>query len=301
MYARTPTLIASLAVGAGLIAMTGGAARAELDEAGKEIERGLAEFQSATQAGKDSGESVAHYFHRPVADCHALVARGKELGIKPSQEMWGSPDKYLFKRAGEKCDEYGVWKQLVEAAAYLTEARTHHQIALGMKPGEVSGEWAQNYGKVGSDCLVEIDRRIAAGLATDLPVKIGGEERTIADARATYCQGLVDWAGGFAAETERVRAEELAKITAKYTKYGIKGDRLALLVDSDNTYFYGKGCDEVITDIAKLAKAKVLFYWTELAYGAGWGVRRYQFKGHKLVKESYREFSRQEAAYKWCK
>jgi hypothetical protein len=130
---------------------------------------------------------------------------------------------------------------------------------------------------------------------------IEGDKLTLPAARDKFCKGLEEWAASFSVATEKHRAEELAKITEKYTKHGITGDRLKLLVDNDNTYFHGKGCNGGITDIKELKKAKLLFYWTEASSYGPWTVYRYEFKGDKLKKLTSREFTNLDSAYKWCK
>jgi hypothetical protein len=130
--------VTSLVAGAGLLALAGGVAFAELDEQQQAIEAGLLQFQSSVQAGKDSGSRVASYFDQDPAKCYALIEQGKPLGIKPSQEMRGNPDKYLFKRASAKCDEYKVWRQLVQAAHYLEGVQTDWGIAKDRVVGDVT-------------------------------------------------------------------------------------------------------------------------------------------------------------------
>lgn len=276
-------------------------AHADLDETGRAIDKGIGEFFYRVKDAKARGALARSAMSNPPEECFALIERGQRAGIAPTEEMAkGSDHAYLWKRAASQCEEYRTWKRLVDAAVILEDARNAHVGSTSQAAGSVSGEWAAGYGEHGQACLVAIDAMIKDGLATDVPVQIAGDPLTVAAARAQYCQGLVDWAKGFAVETERVRAEVLAAIRGKYTKHGIGGDRLTLLVENDDTYFHGKGCSGGISDVKVLKTAKLLFYWTEKSTG-GWGLRRYQFKGDKLVKESYREFDRLDSAYRWCK
>lgn len=292
---RFPILTLALATAA----LTAAPARAELDDAGHQVESDLRDFQSAVVAGKESGDRVAHYFSKSPDECDAAIARGKQLGISPSEVMQGNPDAFLFKRAGATCDAYRTWKRVIEGAVALADAKSRFGIAQTMKPGEVTGEWANQYGAVGAKCLADLDAM--KGLALDVPVSIGGgEPETLAAARTTYCQGLVDWAKGFAVATDKVRADALAALRGKYTKFGIKGDRLKLLMELDDYTLYGRGCNSTVDDIPARKKAAVLVYFTELANG-GTGIRRYDFRGDKLVRETYHEVALRESAYRFCK
>ena len=76
---------------------------------------------------------------------------------------------------------------------------------------------------------------------------------------------------------ERARAEEKA---APYKAVGAKGDRLALLIDHIDYAMYGVGGGELTTP-KQLKAANIIF---EVLHGDdGWTVRRYLFKGDKLV------------------
>jgi hypothetical protein len=291
------SLAASLCVAAGLA----GTAHADLTEDQKKVESDLRDFLSATNEGKKDGNRVANYFHRKPDDCFALVARGKELGIAPTQIMSGNPQDYLFKRAGEKCEEYRLWHGLVMAADVLAQAGHSHMIATGMELGSVNGEWAQNYGKVGTECIAKIDAMVAAGTPADVAVAVDSVQMTITEGKTKFCQGLIDWAKTFSVATEQAREAEAAAIREKYTKHGIGGDRLKLLVENDNSYPYGKGCSGALTDMKQIKKASLLFYWTEASSYGPWTVYRYQFKGDKLTKQSSRDFTNLDSAYKWCK
>lgn len=276
-------------------------ARAELDEAGREIQLALIQFQSAVQDAQAQGTVIAHYFDKSVDDCLAVVAAGQKLGIAPTQVMDGIPESYLFKRAAQKCEEYGAWKKVIEAGVAVADAKTRFGIAQTMKPGDVSGDWAKEYGAVGAKCLVDLDRMAKAGLNMDLKLPVGSDDpESMSEVRTKYCQGLVDWAKQFAVATEAARAEAEAALRAKYTKYGIGGDRLKLLMDLDNIYIFGRGCSSYLEDMTAKKKTPVIIYFNEMADG-GTAIYRYDLRGDKIVKHSYHEVTLRESAYKFCK
>ena len=273
---------------------------ADLTEPQQQIERDLREFQNAVEDAKEWGNRKLDELKKTPEDCLALVEKGKQAGIAPTEVMSGNPEKYLFKRAPEKCEEYGRWQLLVQAADAISDGQKALFVAQNMQAGSITGQVAKQWGDRGMKCLDTVDAALKKGASATQPIKVDGTAMTLPDGRAKYCQAVVDWAAKFTVETDKVRAEAAAKIRQKYSKEGITGDRLKVLADHDGNSWYLVKCDRAVENPKELKKPGVLFHWTELSKG-GYGIRRFEFSGDKLVKDTYREFDRRDSAYAWCK
>ena len=169
-----------------------------------------------------------------------------------------------------------------------------------VKPEETSH--VEGISKKPQACLDAVAAMTAEGAADTDKIKISHGELTLATVRATCEQILVDATAFEKAVTDREGGNRAA-IEAKYKKAGFKGDRYRLFVDNElndgGFPWYAKGCEQEITDLKALAKAKKLFQWTAGANG-GTLVTRYTFKGNKY-KEVSREFFTEAKAYAFCK
>ena len=267
-------------------------ARADLTAEGQRVEDALFELLSDTERYKEGVSprgQIRGPLHQAPVDCAALVEQGVKAGIAPGDTLRGYPDPYPFKRAPELvCAEYTKWRLLAEAAALFKDAKNDHGIVRSMKPGEVTGEWAMAYDAKGKACHATVEKLVTRGLVTDVPVPVWGEVSTVATLRATYCQGLVDWAKQFAVATEAAREAEIAALRGKYATLGAKGDRLAYLMDADRRTLYGKGCGEL--ELKGRVKAAVLYeVWED---DAKWTVWKTTFKKDKKVGSKSKNFSK---------
>lgn len=270
----------------------------------EEVEDGLLEFELAVKYGKEEGERALGRFREEPAACHALVERGVRAGIQPTDTVQGASDRYLFKRAAERCAEYATWKQLVTAADVIIQIRGAHQTAHAIDPGDVKQEWVTGMRKIGEECLAKIDAMTKAGLRTDLVVQVNQDPLTIPAAADKWCGDLVRWSDKFLELTkveDAKKAAALEELKAYWKKLKVGGDKLDLFVGYDGYAWYvnkGGYCTEVSG--AQQAKASVLFH--RLSDGEwSWTLRRYQFKGNKLVSTSERHFDTRGKASAGCK
>jgi hypothetical protein len=180
----------------------------------------------------------------------------------------------------------------------LEESRSTLGIVLGFEPGKVGEVWIKQAREQGNACTTAVDKALAGGLAATQKLEIGTDSITLGEAKARYCDKLLAWAASYGGASAKAKAAASEKVTAKYTKHGIKGDRLKLMVEYDDVRWRGKGC-EYIDDPAKLAKAPLLFQWLENADGTH-TIRRYQFKGDKLAGTTNKTFKKEAEAQKGC-
>ncbi len=89
-----------------------------------------------------------------------------------------------------------------------------------------------------------------------------------------------------------------AERSKKYEEAGIKGAKLALMVEYDDVYWRGKGCEK-IDDVAVLAKATRLYQWLENADGTH-TIRTYLFAGNAVKGKSEKKYQTEAAAYRGC-
>ena len=125
-------------------------------------------------------------------------------------------------------------------------------------------------------------------------------EMTIASARAMCEKTLVDATAFEKAVTGREDGKR-STVERKFKDAGAKGDRFKLFVDNELSGFpwYEPGCETEVTDPRDLARAKVLFQWTNGKSG-GTLVSKYTFTGDKY-KVSARELFTEAKAYAFCK
>lgn len=139
------------------------------------------------------------------------------------------------------------------------------------------------------DCAVAVEQALTAyKLPASTPLKVTDKVTVkLGDANAQVCQKLVT-------ETARVRAEWKARIEAARQaklapfKAAVKGDKLRI-IEEEHLYEisgYGKGGVEMDSP-AEYKKASLIFIVMSFEGNDGrthWRLRRYQFRGDKLVK-----------------
>jgi hypothetical protein len=283
------------------------------DDAGVKSAAGkLVNFAIAVEDGKSKGAEVANHGHlRPAAsECDAALADAKKAGADDDTRLYayGWPDtmssyqydsmkgaSVTMKAARKACKEYAVWQPVVKAAGAVLTVMEHLANAKANGTG-IGGYIAKD----GQTCLELIDGLDAS--SRELDVKIGDQTMTLTAGRA-ICQGFVDEAAGQKQANDTAAAEQRAAIEAKWKKVGMKGARLQLFVENElnggGFDWYARGCQTVISDPRKLAKAKKLFMWTAGANG-GTLVTKYTFKGNRYT-ETSREFFSEAKAYRFCR
>jgi hypothetical protein len=216
----------------------------------------------------------------PANGCKAAIDAAKAQGIptKPEQEVM--------------CEEYRRYHMLAEAERSVSEAKQWLYFLANI---DMASNRESNGAKMiasAAKCSSEVDRMIAAGMPTDVVVRIGNSEPlniTMSEAKAKVCEPLAKAASTFAKDVGAARSERTEKIAKPYKAVGISGDRLELLVDHINYAMYGVGGGELRTP-QQLKNAKVIFELLGPGTDGLYTLRRYQFSGNKLVGTTSREF-----------
>jgi hypothetical protein len=271
---------------------------AHADEDGvKKAAAKLLDFGHAVADARSKGAEVAGHgvYRTEPSKCTEAIAEAVQAGATDSTRLYefGWPDtlpsyqyesskgsSITLEAARGVCADYAVWQPLVKAAGAVLAS--------------------VNRGESPAICIDTIDGLDAA--SRKLAVKIGDRTMTLDDGRA-LCQELLDKRAKEAKEQAAADGAKRAAIEAKWKKVGMKGARLALFVENEldggGFDWYAAGCQTVISDPKKLAKAKKLFTWTAGANG-GTLVSKYVFKGN-TYKETSREYFDEAKAYRGCK
>lgn len=288
------------------LASTPRVARADADEDRENLRVELLQFVNAVAEGREEGDRATSFTREP-ARWEQVVAGLKRAGMKPDDVIEGS-ESFPFREAGARCKAYAQWRELVGAAAVIAESAGDLAIGRGFKAGEVDASTATTFGTHAAACSAAIERALAAGAPATQAVRIrdnrgGDEAMTLAAARTSVCDALASWAKTYAVATTAAKQAAADAAKKRYSSVGAGGDKLSWLVyyDPDGTgaTWFLPGCKEE-GDPRKLAKAPVLLRWTTADDGTH-EIRRLQFKGNKLVKDTTRTFLTEGAARKGCK
>lgn len=193
------------------------------------------------------------------------------------------------------------WAEAAVMSAWFAQRDTFDNPIEGMYPSE-----AEAVIKTGEECTRRVEDAIAYGFdashAVESP-RYGMPAIKLGEAKKSYCQPAIDWGTKRLAEINAAAGPTPAEVEAKWKKVGMKGARLKLFVENElnggGFDWYAAGCQTVIKDPKKLAKAKKLFMWTAGANG-GTLVSKYVFKGN-TYKETSREYFDEAKAYRGCK
>jgi hypothetical protein len=298
-------------VSAFLISLAGTSTALADDQAIKKAAEKLVKFGSAVDGMKSKGSEVAGYGYLDPepAKCTDAVAAAEKAGATDATRLhaygWpatlpsyshdsSSGASVTLEAARGVCADYAVWRPAVKAAG---KVQASAKILANAEGNDRLGKSVVQEGKT---CVELIDALTAE--SRKLEVKIGDQTMNLDEGR-TICQELVDRGAGAAKAKAEEAAAKRAEVEAKWKKVGMKGDRLALFVDNElnggGFDWYAAGCERVISDPRKLAKAKKLFMWTSGSNG-GTLVSKYVFKGNKYT-ETAREFWDEEKAQRYCK
>lgn len=283
--------LAALVTTVGL-GLAGQPAHAAPDRA--ELGTQLVQFVIASEYAAKDGPDPAQ-FARPVSDCDAVVKALANAGMKPT-DMIESSRTFPFRQAADKCRTYAGWKAIADAMPTVTQAAEALATTSLVTPGFGDESYATNYGTLASTCADGVDKALAAGAPKDAAVRVrdGREDRqlTLPAIRADICDKLGAWAKDFGPATRKAKEDAKAAAKERYAKFGAAGDRLEWLsyYDSDakGSTWYTPGC-KPLDDPKKLAKAPVLMKWWTADDGSV-TIRRFQFKGNKLAKDTSRTF-----------
>lgn len=270
------------------------AGRAHADPDRAQLETDLVQFVVAAEyAAADRPDPSL--FERPAAACDAAVAALAKAGAKPTDMIEGVRT-FPFKQAASKCLAYASWKALIDAMPTVTEAATALAISSKVTAGWGDESYATKDGALATACAAAVDKALAAGADKDQAflVRDGQVDRrlTLPAVRTDVCDKLGAWAKEFGPATRKAKEAQAAAAKQRYAQFGAAGDRLQWLTfydaDAKGSTWYTPGCKE-LDDPKKLAKAPVLMKWWTADDGAV-TIRRFQFKGNKLVKDTSRTF-----------
>ena len=253
----------------------------------------LAGFEDAIASAKDDGDGdrAADAFGRPASDCDDVMARLAKHGVKPT----------------DVCRSYARWQAAVEAAGVVALAGTDLATTSSLTAGQASEAFATTFGQSAGACTAAVDHALAAGVPPGLAVRIrsnlGDRSMTLAAARATICDPLTAWAREFGPATIAAKRAQEAAARQRYSQFGAAGDRLSWLAyydaDATGATWYLPGC-KAEREPKKLVRAPVLMQWWTADDGTI-TIRRFQFKGNKLVGDTSRTFITEAAAHAGCR
>lgn len=284
-------------------AAAAGLAHADDDEKKTELKNELGSFDTAvhyliTQEGLDG----AGYFDRDPARCTETIERLKELGVAPT-EMIFTNDKFIFRKAPERCERYAKFKALTESFEAIKEARQIDMIIRDMKPGaDGTTLWSGKGTTSAKKCVDAINAAEAKGAPLDVVLRSTDPQMTAGQTR-TWCEDLGQRAAALQGESAGADVAKKKAARDRYAKHGAAGDKLDLLVyyDPDGTGTTWRIAKCKATDDPKtLAKSKVLIRWGVNPDGTQ-VLRKYTFKGNKKVGDQERTFLTEAKAYSFCK
>jgi hypothetical protein len=292
-----PLLAAVLA--ASSVAIVPADARAELSQEAQDLTFGFRAYEIAVRDAKENGYRAISEFSEPAESCTALIQKAKAIGVRPDDQLKGLTGPFPFKRAAQLCATYRTWKRTLDGAALLDAFYTMAPNLETIKPGDYGDTAVKNWGLAAKKCTEQVGEVISSGADATQKIKdVYNLELSLTEGKQ-FCQRVLDWSDGFAAETKRVAEEKAAAIRAKYTKLGITGDRLDNFVYYDSVQWKVSGCVSE-ENLQKLKRAAVLFQWLEHSDGT-YGVRRFQFRGDKLVRTSEQRYLTSAAATRGCR
>jgi hypothetical protein len=277
----------------------------------------LGEFANRLKPGDPFAGFMLTEARWKPAECTKALAKAKKAGVKPDDGLVGmfeyhpkakkTSEQYKFEIAFADadwiCSEY-TSKFALESAAVPIRAAADFvggkkanltptaEDARGFNPG--AGKSTADQGRA---CMAAIDQAIKDGVAPTTKLKTAMGDKSLTDAKP-ICQALIDYGTKF---EEFIAAEYKAKQAERAKKYeaaGIKGAKLALMVEYDNVYWRGRGCEK-IEDVAVLAKATVLYQWLENSDGTH-TIRTYRFAGNAVKGKADKTYRTEAAAYKGC-
>jgi hypothetical protein len=244
-------------------------------------------------------------------DCDALVAKAKKQLKKPDAEIIGYRlndhpnarkvgDKFAVKVADAAwfCDRYRT--RLDELALrFMVDESKGYEVTV--KAGFTEDQrndlrsGGQDARKRGADCTAITALMTKRGTAADFAIKTPRNEVKLSDMPAV-CAMFGTYADLRDTEWKAVSK----KFEKPFTDAGITGDRLSWFV------YYGPGIEvwylpgcKGETSLAKIKKAPVLFQW--LTGNDGITIRRFQFKGDKLVSQTDKQYLTEAGAYTGCR
>lgn len=233
-----------------------------------------------------------------VTECEAGVAEGKKQGLTKLRSIDGD---IPIEEAAKICAEGARYNVLLKDYKVFTDLIDNMRyLRTDMMPSE---EYVAKVLQAADRCNKAVDAMLAAKIPATEPYEIKGtnqksEEqvfaKTVADIKPNICEA----AKKASAQFNKAAEAEAAKARAKYTKVGIKEDKLDLMLGYDGSVFLPGGASSA--DMKKYAAASVLFVWLTSDPDAQdfvvHTVRRYQYKGNKLVSQTEKTYRKKRGA-----
>jgi hypothetical protein len=233
------------------------------------------------------------------ADCVAAVDRARKTGakqltndaFKPIGTAVGNTYAITIDRAAQVCSDYAPYETIAKQGNALESAWSE---LTTLKPETGYSAAGLQVFIDGKKCRAAADALAGAKLPASLPFHIPGNgigiDVTVGNVKQKVCEHISQVARdilGAAAAADK-------KDTERFTKYGVAGDRLDLLKKNWGFLFLPGGKSS--NDVKTYASAAIIFEWTtsdpDDAGIVTHTVRRYQFKGNKLVNTTEKTYSK---------
>lgn len=234
-------------------------------------------------------------------ECLDAVAGARKEG---ATTLWHE----VFEHFGGKLDDNHHWTITLDQAAEICKEATFYADVV-LKDLDTFGQASVAFDKLMQFGITEgaidyqrkavercgpaVDELLAAAVPPTFPYPVG-EAKTVAELKAKVCEHgkqtlkrVVDTV-----------VANAAKARAPFMKAGIEGDKLALMLQYDGSVFLPGGAAS--DNLRRYAAASSLFVWlTSDPDGDDYvvhTVRKYQFKGNKLVRDSEKTYRKKRGA-----
>lgn len=299
----------SLFVGAALFAVANVALAGPAEDLGSAMEA-YANIE-AYLGDNTSSEHLAEERKTYGKGCDDLVAKAKK-SLKADAEIiaWRLNDHPNAKKVGDKyavkvsdlswfCDRYRTRLDELSLRFMLDSAKYAEKVAksgLGEEEKKNIRSGGQEQRKRGPECTAIVEQMKKNGVPDSFEIKTNYNKATLGE-MSNLCEQFGKYADVLDAEW-KIAAKEFEK---PFKDAGITGDRLEWFVyyGPGIEVWYLKGCKGE-TSLDKIKKADVLFQWLTDSYGVI-TIRRFQWKGDKLVSQTEKQYLTEAAAYKGCK
>jgi hypothetical protein len=251
-------------------------------------------FESSRKVNKyiDTLEGAKEEVFRaslPAKDCTDAVDRARKARltklVHPDYIRIGgartkendSQYEITLERADQLCAEYAQWYAVGRNYDLLQRIK----LRMGTLDAAPAPSVLQAMVEMGNTCSKAVDEMVAAGVPPTFAFNLDGKPYTVADLKPKICDAVI------IAVNQHIKDSAAAqqKDEERFTKVGIKGDKLALMVRYDGGVFLAGGGED--PTFKKYAPASLLFVWLQSdADAAGYVVhtiRRYKFAGNKLL------------------
>jgi hypothetical protein len=211
------------------------------------------------------------------AKCKAIVDKAKAAGTAGFKDS--SYKQLSIDEAAKLCEEYDWHAKLrAHSAEWQRIFGDMRLLTPDMAPGP---DFVKNDLALAQQCTKAADELLAAGVPPDLSFHPDRKlTMTVGEIKPKICDALTKAAGQFTKDMADVKK----KAAERYTKVGIAGDKLDLMLKYEGSLFLAGG--DAPDDMKRYAAASALFVWTtsdpDAADYVVHTVRKYSFSGNKL-------------------